>query len=302
MDQIHHTLSRFGLSDSEIKVYRQTLLADNLSPFKIAKLTNIPRTTVYEILLNLSLKGLVHLDQSDGFTKQQTRVRAHNPSILRDILHRKSDDLSRLEVDIVDILPELKGDYHRSEPNADFQFFPGIKGAKEIYFSETKSDSHLPIWAFENLMPMDAFGRQTINSDIDRWLAKHSTTKAEMKEIVGLTPWSKHVLSYQFSRNPKYFEYRQTRCIDDPHFFINQRLFLQGDTLKISTIHQEESWGLNIKSPSLVATFRSIFQFIWSQAIPVTPALIKSWGPNEFFQAERRKSLYNTSHRATKVD
>lgn len=289
MDQVHRILSRFGLSDSEVKVYRQTLLADNLSPFKLSQLTGIPRTTVYEILMSLSLKGLVKLDQSDGFTKQQTRVKANNPSVLRQILHRQRDDISRLDVDLVDILPELKGDYHRTDPQADFQFFPGIDGARRIYFSETQADSRVPIWAFENLMPMDAFGKQDINQEIDTWFQHLSTHQVEIKEIVGFTPWGKHVLSYQFGRNPQYLERRQIRGIDDASFLLNQRVVIQGDTLKIATVCQDESWGLNLRSPSLATTFSSIFQFVWNQATPVTPALIQSWGPNEFLQADTHR-------------
>lgn len=286
MDHISRVLSRFGLTESEAKIYRQVLLQDDLSPFKLSQLTNIPRTTIYEILMNLSLKGLVRLDQSDGFTKQQTRVRAHNPSILRQIVHQKRDQLSRLDVDLVDILPSLKGDYHRSNSNSDFQFFPGIDGAKKIYFSEYTTVSKSPIWAFENLMPMDAFGKQPINKEIDQWLSQHLKTSTEVKEIVGLTPWAKHVLSYQYQRDSRYMSRRQIRYIDDPSFLLNQRIVIHADTVKISTIHQDESWGARISSPSLASTLSSIFQFVWNHALPLTDSIISSWGPNEFLQAE----------------
>jgi hypothetical protein len=171
MDQINKTLIKFGLTDNETKIYLETLKEDDLSPFKLARLTGIPRTTVYEILMSLSLKGLVRLESSDGFTKQQTRVKAKNPSILRDLLWQKRQNISNLELEIVDILPSLKGDYHQSESNADFQFFPGIQGAKRVYFTEYIANPHLPIHAIDNMMPMDVFGRQAVNQDIDKWLS-----------------------------------------------------------------------------------------------------------------------------------
>jgi len=288
MDQISKTLIKFGLTDNETKIYLETLKEDDLSPFKLAHLTGIPRTTIYEILMNLSLKGLVRLESSDGFTKQQTRVKAKNPSILRDLLWQKRQDISNLELEIVDILPSLKGDYHQSESNADFQFFPGIQGVKKVYFTEYIANPHLPIHAIDNMMPMDVFGRQAVNQDIDKWLSSKPQQNTEIKEVIGLTPWTKHVLGYQLARDPEYFKYRNIRYIDDPHFIINQRIVIQGTTLRIATSHQEEVWGLVINSPSLSQSWQSIFQFLWHQSTPITIDLIKSWGKNEFYQAENK--------------
>jgi sugar-specific transcriptional regulator TrmB len=132
MDQVHHTLSRFGLTKNETDVYLAALKLNETSPFELARLTGIPRTTVYDILMTLSLKGLVTLTQSDGFTKQQTRIRAKNPSTLRSILRQKQKDLTSLEIDVMDILPQLKNDFQKQDANADFQFYPGIEGAVKV--------------------------------------------------------------------------------------------------------------------------------------------------------------------------
>lgn len=82
MDTSTKVLKRFGLTDNEIDIYIECLKNEELSPFQLSKLTGIPRTTVYDCLMSLSLKGLIELEQSDGFQKQQTRVRGKNPSEL----------------------------------------------------------------------------------------------------------------------------------------------------------------------------------------------------------------------------
>lgn len=288
MDQIKKTLNQFGLSDSEVKVYLGCLKEDNLSPFKLANLTGIPRTSVYEILMSLSLKGLVTLETSDGFTKQQTRVKAKNPSVLRDILWKKRADIASLEVNIVDILPALKGDYHRGQPNADFQFYPGIEGAKKVYFGENKDNLSLPIHAFENLMSMDAFGKDLINQDTHSGTVSHLQTGIEFKELIGLNSWSRHALSYQVNLDQNYLKARQINYIDDPHFAINQRIVIQGSFVRISCIKNDEVWGLIINSPALAQTFESLFQALWKISSPVTLDLVKSWGKNEFLEAEKK--------------
>ncbi|MBU4210113.1 helix-turn-helix domain-containing protein [Patescibacteria group bacterium] len=286
MNQIYKTLSGFGLTKNEIKVYLQTLKENQLSPYKISKLTKIPRTTVYDILMNLSFKGLIKLKQSDGFTKQQTTITAKNPSVLRDILWKKRKKISNLELDIVDILPQLKGDFHKDESNADFKFYSGIKGAKKVYLGELDQDINTPILAFENLMPMDIFGRYQMNKDVSKGTKQ---SQKNIKEIITLNDWAMHVISYQFGRDPNYIKTRQIRTIDNPIFSINQRIAIQDNRIRITTAKDSETWGLIIKSPSLAKTLASIFHILWSQAVPLTKNIIDSWGPNQFLLAEISK-------------
>lgn len=288
VDKIKRTLGNFGLNDNEILVYLQALREDDLGPFKLSRLTGIPRTTVYETLMSLSLKGLVTLEQSDGFTKQQTKVKAKNPSVLRDIIWEKRKKLSTLDVDIVDILPGLKTDFHRLEANADFEFYPGIEGAKKTYFGEP-AEINLPIHAFENLMPMDAFGKESINQDVSRATRVRKRLGAETKEIIVLNDWTRHVVTYQSARDKDYFKVRQFRYIDQPGLFIHQRIFIQGQMVKITTVSGNEAWGLSINSLSLAQTLDSIFQVVWQSATPLTAKAIASWGINEFFEAEKGK-------------
>jgi sugar-specific transcriptional regulator TrmB len=98
-------LEQFGLSTNEATVYQSALSLGETSPFKIAKSTGIARTTVYAVLTDLALKGLVELESATGLMKQQTKVRAKNPSALREILWKKRESLVKQEVDIVEILP-----------------------------------------------------------------------------------------------------------------------------------------------------------------------------------------------------
>lgn len=289
MDSIKETLQEFGLSANEATIYRACLKENNLSPFKLAKRTGIPRTTVYEILMSLSLKGLITLEQSDGFTKQQTRVAAKDPSILRKIIWEKKRKLSHLEFDIVNILPELKDDFHKDKGGADFRFFPGIEGAKKVYFNEYIVNSRIPIYAFDNLMPMDVFGREETNKDVAQSLEYLNKKGVEINELFALNDWTKHVLTYQYGRDPDYVIKRRMRFVSDPSFFINQRIVLYGDYIRITCAKDEEVWGLIIKSTSLSQTLTSLFRFIWNVAEPLTSQIVESWGENEFLKSEKEK-------------
>ena len=291
-ESIYSALKKFGLTQNETKVYLETLKKEELSPFQIAKLTNIPRTTVYDILMNLSLKGLVELEQSDGIKKQQTRVKAKNPSILRSILQQKRKDLIETEADILNILPTIKEDFHKDRSNADFSFYAGLEGAKKVYFESLNFDvltQYDIIYAWDMQMPMDVFGVKKMNSDIDISSEKRIKRSGRVKELMPLNDWTKHVVTYQTQRNSDYLKQTEYRAIEDSSFNIFTRIQLAGNYLWIVCAHEDEMWGLIIKSKFLVMTFKSIFNQNWMIAKPVTKETIATWGKNEFVEALKKK-------------
>lgn len=294
-ETILEALKKFGLSKNEAVVYLESLKKDELSPFQIAKLTKIPRTTVYDILMTLSLKGLVELEQSDGFKKQQTLVRAKNPSIMRAILQNKRKELIETESDIVNILPMLKEDFHKDKSNADFRFYPGIKGAKKVYFESINFetlDQFDNIYAWDMQLPMDAFGIDAMNMDISENNVKKTQLKIKTKELMPLNDWTKHVMTYQVQRDPTYLNHTEYHAIENPAFNIFARLQIAGNYIWITCVHEKETWGLIIKSKHLSLTLKSIFLQNWAYSIPIDKKIIDSWGENPFV-----KSLDKSTHK-----
>ena len=295
MDRIYEVLKNYGLSEKEITVYREAVRHDELSPYKISKLTGIPRTTVYDVLTDLSLKGLIELEQSDGLTKQQTRIKAANPSKLRKILYKRKKKLTKLEVDIVEILPFLKQDFQKGKSNADFKFFPGIKGAKKVLLQEVLRDVDTETFVWTHQMPMDLFGSNAINKAVSTELAKRRKLNKKCKHLIPLDTWTKHVLSYQYGRNPDYIKYQQIRYIEEPFFSMpDLEIYVKGESVHIACAEKDEAWGLIVTSKALTKALKSMFNFMWNMAHPVTKELVESWGPNEFLAMQRkRKKKYD---------
>lgn len=285
MLDIKRPLKELGLSDNEITVYQACLQSAESSPFTLAKATGIPRTTVYAVLTDLALKGLVELESSEGIMKQQTRVRAKNPSVLRDIIWSKRADLFRQEVDILEILPLLKGEYLKDSTNADFQFFPGMEGANHVMFDYDGVDQDTYI--FDYLIPMDATGSREMNAGVDKGIKLWSKAKSTEYNLISLTPWSKHVLSYQVERNPHYRDRVEHRYL--PFELTNMSIMvrIKGDRTWIISVKDAEVWGLKIRSQNLANSLIGIHQALWKLATPVTDAMIASWGPNDFALAEK---------------
>lgn len=289
MDMVDQALARFGLNANEVKVYREALKSEETSPYPLSKATGIPRSTVYEIIMTLSLKGLVELDRSDGFTKQQTKIRAKNPSQLRKIIWKKRDDLTALESDVVNILPMLKSDYHKEKAHADFMFYPGIAGAKNVLSGEKENRVDVPMYSWDYQIPMDAFGPEFMNHDVDVTIKRNEQTHGPNKELIPLNAWSKHVVSYQYQRNPDYIHSTEFRYIDSPIWELKQRISIQGSHIRIICVEDEENWGIVIHSKSLATSLISLFNLMWMTATPITDDVVKSWGENEFYKKQQEK-------------
>ena len=272
-------LKEFGLSEKEAVVYQSTLKLGETSPFAISRDSGVPRTTVYAVLTDLALKGLVEMESSTGLQKQQTRVRAKNPSVLRQILWNKRDSLVKQEVDIVSILPFLKKEYLKDETNADFQFFPGMKGANYVMFDYDGVDEDS--YVFDYLTPMDATGSREMNEGVDKGIKLWAKGKCSEYNLVPLTPWSKHVLSYQVERNPDYLNRVEYRHLPFELAGMSVMARIKGDRISIISVKGDEVWGIKIRSQNLADSLIGIHQALWKLATPISRELISSWTPNE---------------------
>ena len=288
MDQIARTqkvLEEFGLSENEALVYQSALNLGETSPFKISKSTGIARTTVYAVLTDLALKGLVELESATGLMKQQTKVKAKNPSVLREILWEKRKDLIQKEVNIVEILPYLKKEYLKDSSNADFQFFAGEEGAKKVNFDIDSVDQDS--YVFDYMTPMDVFGSKETNAGVEHAIKVQSKLKSTEYNLISLTPWSKHVLSYQVGRNPNYLHHVEHRELPFELSGLSVWIHIKGDRVRIVSVKGDEVWGLIIRSTNLSTSLISIHQALWKLATPLTKDKIDSWGENEYLSVEK---------------
>ncbi len=284
MDMIEKVLGELGLSENEIKIYRAAVRHEETSPYALSRETNIPRTTVYEAIMNLALKGLVTLVKSDGFTKQQTRIVAKNPSTLREIIRNSRERLTRLEVDVVQILPDLKAEYLKTVPNAQVRFFSGIEGAGEVYGRVYSGRLGVSVVGWDSMMPMDSFGSKKIN----KWVDQDLDARKSEKSIVLLNDWTKHVIGYQYGRDKRYLD-KEFRYIDDSGCVFNQDIYVIGGSVFVVNGFKDEAWGMVINSELFAQTMKSMFEVMWRVARPITEEMVKSWGENEYLNEERRR-------------
>ncbi|PIY68825.1 hypothetical protein COY90_03880 [Candidatus Roizmanbacteria bacterium CG_4_10_14_0_8_um_filter_39_9] len=290
MDTIHKTLTDFGLTKNETVVYLEAIKHTEISPFKLAKLTGIPRTTVYDVMTSLALKGLITLKTSQGLEKQQSWIVPKNPSVLRETIFKRRKELTRLEVDVVDILLDLKKDFLPHENNAAIQFYPGKEGIKRAYELLRNIPHDVQMYYFDHMMSMDTLGKEYINKEVSQSL-KNRGVKKRVKTLMHLNDWTRHVLTYQYGRNKSYIDYHEYRYIENPIFELHHDMFVFLDKVITIVGKDDELWASILTSSQVAASYVSIFQMLWQIAQPVTEKFVLSLGENEFLKEEKRKKL-----------
>ncbi len=276
--KIRKVLKDFGLSDNEVEIYLLSLSEPGISPFQISKSTLIPRTTVYDTLLSLSSKKLVELEQSDGFTKRQTKVFAKDPSNIRKLVRNKKKKLDMLEVRLVDSLPSLREKY-TSVQNEQFEIKYGLEGVNSLNNELFREEM-----VINPMISVDTQGLKAVNQGLDSDLESSSRS---CRMITPLNEWVEHVISYQFLRDKRYLVGRDVRYINEYNFNPRVRISLSNFQLKLICIDGDECWGMLSESEALYETYSTIFEVLWSCAKPFDQDLVKSFGENDFMEAQR---------------
>lgn len=122
-------LQRIGLTESQAKSYLVLIKAGDLTPPKLAALINESRTTAYMALARLEELGLAKQVENTA-KKTYTAV---NPSVLEKYIAKQQQEITQVQDEFHDALPNLLSYYftHRSEPGV--RFYQGESGLSKIY-------------------------------------------------------------------------------------------------------------------------------------------------------------------------
>jgi len=159
INQIQKQLSKIGLTDKESAVYSTLLELGGAYPSKIAEKTKINRSTVYKILLDLSVKGLVNeIDKSKKLFYQ-----IENPNKLTRHLKDKIT-IANDQLEIAQkVVPEIEGLFNMFADKPKVSYFEGQENVMQIYEDHlnVKKPYEMTAWAnttyLQDLLKLDFF-------------------------------------------------------------------------------------------------------------------------------------------------
>jgi sugar-specific transcriptional regulator TrmB len=121
-------LEKIGLSNAEIKVYLALLQLGSVPSGKIAKETDLRRSTVYDSIKRLQSKGLVSFIIKNGMKFFE----ATPPERIMDFVKETKRKLEETETEAENLVKQLKEGFDILKPQAEAQILEGIEGFKTM--------------------------------------------------------------------------------------------------------------------------------------------------------------------------
>lgn len=247
------TLKKIGLSDKEAKTYLQLIYLGPQTASVISRNTGINRTTTYDILESLQLKGLVQQIKKKGSTKFSA---LHPAELIRFLEREKTEAVRKIEKqqnDIESILPELISLDNSDTTKAKVTFYEGEKGMREAY--EDTLSANGEILAYANVKEM--------HKGLPHFFPEYYKRRAEEKNIhiKAIMPDNEESLE-RASKDKK--ENRESRIIPKEDYEFSPEMNIYNDKVLITS--WQEKLAIIIESKEIADFHRKIYKLCWDKS------------------------------------
>ena len=240
-DKLLGILKEIGLSDDEAVVYLSTLSLGITSVLKIARATNIKRTTIYGIVDSLKEKGLMRVELK-GLKQFYA---AENPERLEIMLERRKDEFSKM-------LPEFQALYGLEGGESVIKYYTGITAMQKIYW--------------DSLSEVRPHGEYLVIANQDKWYATDPKFSMAYIEERAKKPI---VIRELFQDTPLAHEHKKI----ERNFNSKIKILPPSNPFNIDTLLLPEKMimfeltppyiTVVIENKSLIALHKELFEIIW---------------------------------------
>ena len=166
------TFEKIGLSEKESIVYSCLLTLGGAFPSKIAEETKLNRSTVYKILLDLSIKGLVNEIKKRNKAYYQLERPEKLVRYVKGQVNIANDNLEKAQK----LLPDIEGLYSLITHKPKISYFEGKEGLMSIYEDMVDNQKKYEMLAISNISEFEKIFPKNFFKDFRR-----------SKERIGIT-------------------------------------------------------------------------------------------------------------------
>lgn len=244
-DKLLENLKEFGLEENEAKVYLASLSLGPTTILKLSKHGEVKRTTVYEIVDSLEMKGLMK-KEIHGF---KTLYSPEHPERLKNTLEAKSTLLTR-------VLPELEGKYHLKGTESSIKYYEGLTAIKNVYDDLLKdSKRHDFYYAVSNTAEWQGI-------EDDYFMKNHVEKRVDLGLKINLL-----FVDSDVAQKRKQFEHNYNEEIrflpKDANIHVD--MVITQHKLVIFQLH-EPLVALVIENQTMINTQKEIFELLWNKS------------------------------------
>lgn len=252
-------LKRAGLSDKAATIYYALLERGGAYPSALAKEARINRSTVYKILLDLSVKGLV----TEIKKGSKLFYQIEKPQKLLRYAKMNVERSKEMQGVAEDLLPELEGLYSLTSNKPKITYFEGKEGLLAVYEDHVRVEEPYEMVAWANTAHLGDF----FPEDFFTFYKKE-------KERIGIpargitpdTAKDEEFIPTQYAEISKKI-WPQVRHIPAAQFPFKSEITVYG-TNKVSILNLENRnySGVIIEDPTIHNMMRMMFELSWQGA------------------------------------
>lgn len=252
-------LKKAGLSDKAAVVYYALLERGGAYPSVLAKEAHINRSTVYKILLDLSVKGLVTEIKKGKKLYYQIEKPQKLLRFAKMNIERGKEMLAVAE----EVLPDLDGLYSLMPNKPKITYFEGKEGVLSIYEDHVRVEKPYEMVGWANVGYLDQFLPEEFFSFYKKEKARIGITT---RGIIPDTPKDKAFTGVQYERIGKKF-WPEMRYVPAAQFSYKSEITVYG-TNKVSILNIESDLpsGVIIEDPTIHNMMRMMFELSWKGA------------------------------------
>ncbi len=243
-------LTQFGVSESEAKIYLETLSGRGDTALSLSRNLKLARTKVYRLLDNLISQKLVVTRVGE----RGMRFVAISPDQLDLLLSDRDHELNQLR-STLPILQFQLSSLKRSTSHSQVLYYHGLEGLKQVTYNSLRAKGELLTY---ELSTMSAFMDQVEAEKLRARFVKNRIHIRTLTNITHLDAWTDVTEMVKH-----YWEMRHL----DPHGHPFQfEILIYNDVYCMYRYVGDEIFCVEIHSQELADMQRQLFEYLWSAA------------------------------------
>ncbi|MBI5151056.1 MAG: hypothetical protein HZA34_00590 [Candidatus Pacebacteria bacterium] len=244
----------YGLSSHEGRAYLFLLHKGFSTALRMSRELHMGRTKVYRILDILKKKEFVEFRVDD----RGMQFGAVQPTRFQRIIAEKEGELHELKASFPDLLTQLQTLSHQERERSKVLYYEGIEGLKQVSYNITRAKGELRVFEMEHLsdfLPMN-FSEHIRNELVEHGIhTKDLTNKTSFPGFTDVKEMIEH--------------YSEYRYIDPKKLKIMFEVLIYNDVYATYTYKNDQIFCVEIYNDQLAAMQKQLFDFIWTQALPM---------------------------------
>lgn len=245
--ELEKTLVFLGLSKKEAAIYLALLEMGRAKVSEISRKAGMNRTTGYDILDSLVVKGLVRIS---GKEPKQEYV-AESPNNLLSLLNREMEEKQKNIRKATELVPQLKS-MQKVEDRPQVKFYEGIEGIRQVYEDTLTSTETIRAYASVDDV------QTTLTNYFPAYYRRRADNGISIRAIFPDTPVSRERQTHNQT------EARESALVPASTFHFHPEINVYDNKVMIAS--WREKLGIIIESAEIADAMKKIFELAWAEA------------------------------------